>query len=129
MPARAGVARSCRRERDSPVTLVTMSGSWQWPPGWRRLRAATFARYGRACWRCGAYATTVDHVVAVVLGGTHDLSNLRPCCQHCNSSAGASVGNRLRPRRPLTAAQRRAIAVKRAEAGMPARVLRSSRDW
>jgi 5-methylcytosine-specific restriction endonuclease McrA len=109
-----------------------MSGSWQWPPGWRRLREATFARYGRACWRCGAPATTVDHVIAVVLGGTHDLSNLRPCCQHCNSSTGASVGNRLRPRRPgrpLTAAQRRAIAVKRAEAGMPARVLRSSRDW
>jgi len=123
------VARSCGRERDSTVTLVTMSGSWQWPAGWRRLRATTFARYGRACWRCGAYATTVDHVVAVVLGGTHDLSNLWPCCQHCNSSAGASVGNRLRPRRPLTAAQRRAIAVKRAEAGTPARVLRSSRDW
>jgi hypothetical protein len=77
-------------------------------------------------------ATTVDHVVAVVLGGTHDLSNLRPCCQHCNSSTGASVGNRLRPRRPgrpLTGAQRRAIAMKRAEAGMPARALRSSRDW
>ena len=108
---------------------MTMGGTWQWPPGWRALREATFARWGRSCWRCGAYATTVDHVVAVVLGGSHDLSNLRPCCQQCNSSAGASVGNRLRPRRPLTAAQRRAIAVKRAEAGTPAHVLRSSRDW
>jgi 5-methylcytosine-specific restriction endonuclease McrA len=103
-----------------------MSGTWQWPPGWRALREATFARYGRACWRCGAYATTVDHVVAVVLGGTHDLSNLRLCCSRCNSSAGASVGNRLRP---LTARQRQAIAVKRAEAGMPRPVPRSSRDW
>jgi 5-methylcytosine-specific restriction endonuclease McrA len=108
-----------------------MSGSWQWPPGWRRLRAATFARYGRACWRCGAYANSVDHIIPVVLGGGHDLGNLRPACSSCNSSTGASVGNRLRPRRPrpLTAAQRRAIAAKRAEAGTPARVLRSSRDW
>jgi 5-methylcytosine-specific restriction endonuclease McrA len=112
-----------------------MSSTWQWPPGWRRLREATFARWGRACWRCGAYATTVDHVVAVVLGGTHDLSNLRPCCQHCNSSTGASVGNRLRPRRPgrpgrpLTAAQRRAIAAKRAGVVLPAAVPRSARRW
>ena len=108
-----------------------VSATWQWPPGWRRLRAATFARYGRVCWRCGAYADTVDHVLAVVLGGTHDLSNLRPACGHCNSSTGAAVGNRLRPRRlrPLTAAQRRAIAAKRAEAGAAAPVWRSARDW
>jgi len=89
-----------------------MSSTWQWPPGWRRLRAAAFARWGRACWRCGAYATTVDHVIPVVLGGSHDPSNLRACCPRCNSSAGASVGNRLRPHRPLTARQRQAIALK-----------------
>jgi 5-methylcytosine-specific restriction endonuclease McrA len=108
-----------------------VSNTWPWPPGWRRLREAVFARDGRACWRCGGYATTVDHVVAVVLGGTHDLSNLRPACGHCNSSTGAALGNRLRPRRPrpLTAAQRRAIAAKRAEAGMPAPVWRSARRW
>lgn len=73
---------------------------------------------------------SVDHIIPVVLGGGHDLGNLRPACSSCNSSTGASMGNRLRPQRPrpLTAAQRRAIAVKRAEAGMPAPVLRSSRD-
>jgi 5-methylcytosine-specific restriction endonuclease McrA len=106
-----------------------MSGTWAWPPGWRALRAATFARWGRACWRCGAYATTVDHVVAVVLGGTHDLSNLRPCCSTCNSSAGARVGNRLRPRRALSPRQRQAIAAKRAGISIPAPVPRSSRRW
>jgi len=77
--------------------------------------------------RC--HANSVDHIVPVVLGGGHSLDNLRPACSSCNSSTGASVGNRLRPRRPLTARQRQAIAIKRAEAGMPARVLRSSRDW
>jgi 5-methylcytosine-specific restriction endonuclease McrA len=86
---------------------------------------------GRQCWRCGAYANSVDHIVPVVLGGGHDLANLRPACSSCNSSTGAALGNRLRPRRPrpLTVAQRRAIAAKRAEAGMPGPVWRSARRW
>jgi hypothetical protein len=71
-------------------------GAWRAPPGWRKKRERVFARYGRRCWRCGGYATTVDHVVPVVLGGSHDLPNLRPACQRCNCSAGASIGNRLR---------------------------------
>lgn len=95
--------------------------SWQWPPGWRALRNATFRRYGHVCYRCGGYAGTVDHIRPVALGGTHTLDNLRPACQRCNSSTGASMGNRLRPRRPLTAAQRRAIAWKAAG--------RSARRW
>jgi 5-methylcytosine-specific restriction endonuclease McrA len=85
--------------------------AWEAPPGWQKLRAATFARWGRACWRCGAYASTVDHVVPRVLGGTHDLDNLRPACRRCNFSTGASVGNRLRGGR------------------MVVRPWRSSRQW
>jgi len=106
-------------------------GTWKWPPGWRRLRAATFARWGRACWRCGGYANTVDHILPVALGGGHDLGNLRPACGSCNSSTGASMGNRLRPRRPrqLTAAQRRAIAAKRAGVVVPGAVAKSARRW
>jgi 5-methylcytosine-specific restriction endonuclease McrA len=73
-----------------------MSGTWTAPPGWRTLRAVTFARYGRQCWRCGAPATTIDHVIPVVLGGGHDLGNLRPACSHCNYSTGATIGNRIR---------------------------------
>ena len=42
------------------------------------LRRATFAAKGRACWWCGRPATTVDHVLAVVLGGTNDPANLVP---------------------------------------------------
>jgi 5-methylcytosine-specific restriction endonuclease McrA len=75
---------------------------WVQPPGWRKLWAATFARWGRSCWRCGAYAGTVDHVLPVALGGGHELDNLRPCCRRCNSSMGASMGNRLRGARPVT---------------------------
>ncbi len=74
-----------------------MAGTWRAPPGWRsRIRPAVFARYGRACWRCGAWADTVDHVIPVVLGGDHSLDNLRPACSFHNYSAGAAVGNRLR---------------------------------
>jgi hypothetical protein len=128
-PASRDPSASHGRSDAASVILVTVTRTWQWPPGWRALREATFRRYGRVCWRCGAAANSVDHVLAVVLGGTHDLSNLRPCCGHCNSSAGASTGNRLRQRRPLTAAQRRAIAAKRAGVVKMHAVPRSSRDW
>jgi hypothetical protein len=87
--------------------------TWQWPPGWRSLRAATFARYGDACYfpGCPRFAGTVDHIVLAALAGGHDLGNLRPACSHHNSSTGASMGNRMRP---LTGAQRRAIAARAA---------------
>jgi 5-methylcytosine-specific restriction endonuclease McrA len=59
-----------------------------------------FARYGRQCWRCGAYAGTVGHVVARALGGPATLENLRPECGTCNSSDGAQLKNRLYPGTP-----------------------------
>jgi len=90
---------------------------WKAPPRWAALREAVFARDGRACYRCGRYATTVDHVVPVVLGGGHHLWNLRPACGSCNSSTGASLGNRLRPR----AAGRRRRGVSRAQPQRPGR--------
>ncbi len=77
-----------------------MGGQWRAPPGWRKIRERVFRTYGRACWRCGAYANTVDHVLPVILGGTHDLANLRPACSYHNYSMGAMVGNRLRGLRP-----------------------------
>jgi hypothetical protein len=81
-------------------TMRAMSG-WKAPPGWRRTRERVFAKYGRACWRCGAYANTVDHVVAVVLGGSHDMSN-HPW--HRGRDRGRAVSNsrhlKLKPREP-----------------------------
>lgn len=90
-----------------------VTSQWRAPPNWAWLRRATFARWGHVCWRCGGEgADSVGHVIPVALGGTHDLSNLRPEHSRENSSAGASLGNRLRPRRPLTGRQRSAIALK-----------------
>jgi 5-methylcytosine-specific restriction endonuclease McrA len=103
-----------------------MGGTWKPPRGWRKLREAVFRRDGHVCWRCGLPgANSVDHVIPVVLGGDHSLGNLRPAHSSCNSSAGASAGNRLRPARPLTAAQRQAISRKRARPGQ----WPSSRTW
>ena len=46
-----------------------------------------WVRQGRACLYCGVrLATTIDHVVPLVLGGTNFEGNLVPCCKSCNSS-------------------------------------------
>lgn len=86
-------------------------------PGWAALRRATFAAKGRLCWWCGRDATTVDHVVPVVLGGATVLANLVPACARCNYSRGASVGNRIR------GARRHGVQV------AFERPWRTSRDW
>lgn len=91
---RYGQKYCCPGHRPDPNR--TWRSKWKLPPGWRQLRLRVFAAHGRACYRCGAYATTVDHAVPVALGGGHDLSNLRPACFRCNASTGASMGNRLR---------------------------------
>lgn len=109
------------------------TSSWTAPPGWRKLRLQVFAVKGRSCYRCGAYADTVDHIVAVALGGTHALSNLRPACSHHNYSAGASMGNRLRPRtqriRPRRRGQRQAVKAARIPPAAVPGPMRTSRNW
>lgn len=52
------------------------------------------------CQVCGLRpATTLDHVVPIVLGGTNDWSNLRPACGLCNSRLGGRIGGRRKARR------------------------------
>jgi 5-methylcytosine-specific restriction endonuclease McrA len=116
--------------------MARTSPGWKAPPGWRKIRLQVFAVKGRRCYRCGAYATTVDHAIPVVLGGTHDLSNLRPACSPCNSSTGASMGNRLGPPRGnRRRGQRRAVSKQQASstavtvAAASSSPLRTSRQW
>lgn len=55
----------------------------------RKRRAITQLVYeakGDRCYRCGAPATTVDHIVPDSLGGPHTVANLEPCCRSHNSS-------------------------------------------
>lgn len=44
--------------------------------------------YGGLCWMCREEADTVDHVIALAVGGTEWPANLRPACRSCNSSKG-----------------------------------------
>jgi 5-methylcytosine-specific restriction endonuclease McrA len=104
-----------------------MSGSWKAPPGWKSIRRAVFAAKGRVCVWCGQPATTVDHVIPAAAGGQATLDNLVPSCARCNFSRGAAFGNSRRPPRPLSAAQRRAIGLKRATGGQE--TWQSARRW
>lgn len=57
---------------------------------WRILVAHVFAVKGRSCQMirdghpCGAYATTVQHVIRREHGGTDAIGNLIPACGPCN---------------------------------------------
>lgn len=49
-------------------------------------------RQGMKCVYCDSPATTVDHVLPLVRGGTNSEGNLAPCCRRCNGSkAGLTV--------------------------------------
>lgn len=60
----------------------------------RALRFQILRRDNHSCRYCGATAPdvklTVDHVVAVALGGTNDPGNLVAACQPCNSGKAAT---------------------------------------
>lgn len=57
---------------------------------WAELTEQVFEEQGRTCLYCAAApATTVDHVVPIIRGGSNHLANLVPACKSCNSSKGA----------------------------------------
>lgn len=43
-------------------------------------------RDGRTCTYCGGACETVDHIIALVRGGTNYEGNLTPACRSCNGS-------------------------------------------
>lgn len=59
-------------------------------PGMTRAKRESLLRTWRAerraCAYCGDPATTVDHVVPLVRGGTNWEGNLAPACRKCNGS-------------------------------------------
>lgn len=60
---------------------------------WDRIRhlkaPAIYRRDGYKCFYCGMRVNlSIDHVVPVSKGGSHDDSNLVTCCRECNSSKG-----------------------------------------
>jgi hypothetical protein len=88
-------SRSSRkaRERDAPGLGYSA----------RKTLRDKWVAQGRRCTYCTRPATTLDHVVPLVRGGTNHEGNITPCCKWCNSSkAGWTViewrtGRRLPP--------------------------------
>ena len=74
---------------------------------WRKLRDQV-VREEPLCWLrlpgCTQLSTTADHVASVHERPDLAMSrdNLRGACHHCNSSDGATRGNRMRGRGTLS---------------------------
>ena len=89
-----------------------MSGNWQNTPekrrrdsqvygaDWRRARAKALERAGRRCEQCrSGMSLSVDHIVPVSQGGTHDQGNLMVLCRTCHAAKTATEGGGWRTSR------------------------------
>ena len=61
---------------------------------WEALRQRVLERDGHRCVVCGGPATTVDHIVAKVNGGTDEERNLQAMCRTHNASKGTKTQER-----------------------------------
>lgn len=72
-------------------------------PGISRRERTTLGmkwqKQGRACTYCGEPATTIDHVLPLVRGGTNYEGNLTPCCRRCNSSKAGFLASEWKLKR------------------------------
>src|SRR5262245_28960580 len=77
--------------------LITATGGSR---AWRRLVASVLARDKYTCMMirdghpCGRPATTANHIIARMLGGSDELHNLEAACVPCNMGAGARYRGR-----------------------------------
>ncbi len=50
--------------------------------------------YGNKCLKCGSTEhITQDHIVPLIKGGAHDVSNIQPLCMSCNCHKQASTAD------------------------------------
>jgi len=87
-----GRAWTERQWASAALTHATKAGAviGDVPPD---TRAILRARFGATCLvdGCENAATEVDHVVALVNGGVHDISNFQTLCGPCNKRKGAKT--------------------------------------
>jgi len=84
-----GKANPEKRKSWAKKRIESMGIAWELKPGeWPRL----LAKYDGKCLKCGTKRNiTKDHVVPLIKGGRHHISNLQPLCRSCNSSKGRNV--------------------------------------
>lgn len=87
-----GAAHRVRAENDSHLTRDRRESAAPGLSYQRRARLlARWKRQLRACTYCDQPATTIDHVVPLVRGGTNYEGNLAPSCKSCNSRKGGRM--------------------------------------
>ena len=77
--------------RHMPSIEMTSVYERKLPENWQQLRRAVMERDGPECMYCGGVVfedATIDHVLPLCRGGTHELRNLVVCCKSCNSRKG-----------------------------------------
>jgi 5-methylcytosine-specific restriction protein A len=81
----------------------------QYSGPWPQVRLYVLARDSYVCQLhlkgCTTRATTVDHIIELADGGTHDPTNCQAACLHCNSAKAAHRTNRMRWQRPQPSRQ------------------------
>lgn len=64
------------------------------------VRKYVFERDRHQCQSCGKTCNetelTIDHIIALALGGTNDISNLQTLCRLCNSQKKDHLDPRFR---------------------------------
>jgi 5-methylcytosine-specific restriction endonuclease McrA len=73
------------KRRDREAAAPGLSGTA------RRKLLHKWLRQQRSCTYCPQLASTVDHMVPLVRGGTNYEGNLVPACRRCNSSKAARL--------------------------------------
>lgn len=87
-----GILRRVRPDDDPRATRADRERS---APGLgqceRKQLLDTWKMQKRACTYCDSLATTIDHVVPLIYGGTNFEGNLVPACRRCNGSKGGKL--------------------------------------
>ena len=94
--SRCSALATSKRIRSDDDTRVRRRQRVALAPGLTEYRirklVQRWVRQRRRCTYCPDLATTADHVLPLVRGGTNYEGNLTPCCKPCNSrKAGLTV--------------------------------------
>lgn len=86
-----GKANPEKRKSWAKRRMEALGVAWELKPGeWPAL----LRKYGKKCLKCGSVKDiTKDHIVPLIKGGRHHISNLQPLCRSCNSSKGTNVAD------------------------------------
>lgn len=88
---RGDVRRCPTHASEGPIRPTTTA---RYGSGWAKTSARIIRRDGGWCRLqlpgCTHTATTADHIISKVNGGTDADTNLQAACRHCNSAKGSS---------------------------------------